>query len=231
MPPGKSTINIDFSSQLSPPEKSLLIVSLMLALLIGWWVFSDFSHSFWFRIVAFSGAMFSLSLYRLRGRVARILLGSLSGTRALGIGALSALAFYLVAYLGFYVISVFVPGSRSLATSVYLAGEGVAPYFITVSLLCIAVLEEFFWRGWATPASVRLFSRSPGVARVLGVLLISTVYAVVHISSANLLLVFASFLASAYWSSVYLRYGSLIVTITSHFLWDVLVFQVAPLAR
>jgi membrane protease YdiL (CAAX protease family) len=219
------------SRPLSFAERTILIFSLVLAVALGSWVFSGFDPAFWIRIVAFSSVMFCIAILLLGRRARAMVLGPLSLSSALALGVVSALAFYALAFAGFKILSALLPDAADRATSVYAAASGVPPLFVTVSLLAIALLEEFYWRGWATTACVRLFPAHPRAATLLGLLLVAAAYSIVHIFAGNPLLVLIAFLAALFWGALYLRFRSLLVTITSHFLWDLLIFQILPLAR
>jgi membrane protease YdiL (CAAX protease family) len=209
-------------------EAAALFSSLLFAILLGRWVFSSFDPAFWLRMLGFSAMMFLIGVMLLRSNGRSALLGPLSTGRALTIGAVSALLFYGVAFSGFKLISLILPDAAQSASSVYAASDRVSPTLVALALFGIAFLEEFYWRGWATPASVRLFSRFKKTGSLLGLLLIASAYGLVHIFAGNALLVLIAFVAAFYWGALFLRFRSILVTIVSHFLWDYLVFQIAP---
>lgn len=226
---GERPVEPALTQPLSVAERVLLVITLSFAILLGSWVFSQFDSGFWVRMVAFSAAMFSLSLLLLGQKAIQMIRGSLSPASALTIGVVSAIAFYAIAFAGFRIVVALFPDSAKSATSVYAAGNEVPPFLVTLALLAIAVTEEFYWRGWATPASVRLFLTSRRGSVLPGLLLVAAIYGLLHIFARNLLLVLIAFVAALYWGALYLRFRSLLLTITSHFFWDLLIFQIFPL--
>jgi hypothetical protein len=84
--------------------------------------------------------------------------------------------------------------------------------------------EEIYWHGFV--------QRTLGLRldAIRGVLLTPAVYAAVHISGFNFMLVMAAGVCGLFWGILYQREKSLIPVIISHSLWDVIIFVLFPLS-
>jgi membrane protease YdiL (CAAX protease family) len=83
--------------------------------------------------------------------------------------------------------------------------------------------EEIYWHGFVQR---RLGLR---LGAVYGVLLTTVVYAAVHVSAFNFMLVVAAGICGLFWGLLYQKEKSLIPVIISHSLWDVIIFILFPL--
>lgn len=82
--------------------------------------------------------------------------------------------------------------------------------------------EELFWRGLVQRAAVRRFGVAPGVALAAGA------YGGAHLVTANPALIGAATVAGLYWS-VWAALGApMAALITSHIVWDIWIFLLAP---
>jgi hypothetical protein len=97
---------------------------------------------------------------------------------------------------------------------------------LRVALLITLVIgpgEEVFWRGLLQ----RRFEGRFGFP--IGWLAASALYAAVHLSSGNPVLVASSLVCGLYWGGLYIRYRSVLLVAVSHTVWDILIFLVFPL--
>ncbi len=107
---------------------------------------------------------------------------------------------------------------------IYTIREEASPLLIVPVLLFItSPCEELFWRGFVQRFGVVRFGPRNGW------LFASLLYAAVHISSGNFMLVGAALVAGLFWGYVYLRTQSIYICILSHAVWTVAVFLVFPL--
>lgn len=115
------------------------------------------------------------------------------------------------------------------------AGPGVAAVYgirtqaelwaiVLVLLFVTSPAEEIFWRGYVQ----REFAGRWGPA--VGWLVGAAVYAAVHLSSLNPMLVLAALVGGLFWGAIYWWRGSVVPNIISHALWTVAVFVLFPLA-
>ena len=115
------------------------------------------------------------------------------------------------------------------------AGQGIDSVYglksgasLTRIVLLIALLigptEEVFWRGLLQ----RQFAARWG--RWGAFLLATALYAGVHISSGNPMLVLAAVVCGVFWGLLYLWRGSVLLNVVSHTAWDLAVFVLFPLS-
>lgn len=180
---------------------------------------------FWLWIAASAGVATALAFaidrglaHELRREVARI------PWRAAGWGALSALPLYALFFVGVALVRRVLPFAEREINVVYALKEGVPTARIVLLLVfVIAPAEEIFWRGSLQRLAM---TRWGALSGCLGA---AAVYAAVHATSGNLLLVAAAGICGLFWGAMYARWRSLPANIVSHALWDVLVFIAAPL--
>ena len=89
-------------------------------------------------------------------------------------------------------------------------------------LLVIGPCEEFFWRGYVQRSMQALF----GLAGVAGSALL---YAAVHVSSGNLMLVGAALVCGLFWGGLYAHFRSLWINALCHALWALVIFVLWPI--
>jgi membrane protease YdiL (CAAX protease family) len=115
------------------------------------------------------------------------------------------------------------------------AGAGIADIYgfkshaspLRVALLMVWVIgpgEELFWRGFLQ----RRVQQEQGPWK--GFVIATSVYALVHIGSGNLMLVLAAGLCGLCWGFLYLRAHSLLTNVVSHTVWDISIFLLFPLS-
>jgi len=182
------------------------------------------AFDFWWWM-SFSIVALVLSSFVLDKSNGQILLGDIrSGLgRKMVWGILSALLLYGIFYAGDFLSRQFLPFASQGISRVYAFKEGASPLrIIPLIIFFIGPGEEVFWRG----ALQRHFQNYLG--DVSGWLISGALYALVHIGSANPMLVLAAGVCGLFWGWMYLRYRSIVMVAVSHTLWDILVFIAFP---
>lgn len=204
----------------SRPAALHTAVGTALAAAVFWFVtFAVNWGVFWFKISA-SALILALLAVRLRPEILRELRFDL---RAILFGLVSAAALYGLFWLGKAVSTILFPFAEHQIGAVYGMGKGTSPWLIMVLLFGVTgPSEEIYWRGYLQSRLMDRFGPGPGW------LLASAVYAGVHISSFNFMLVGAAAVAGAFWGAMYWRLGRLSPVIVSHSLWSTIIFALLP---
>ena len=141
----------------------------------------------------------------------------------IGMGILSALFLYLVFAAGNFLSRSVFSFAGSGIQDVYAFKTGAAGFRIAMLMIfIIGPGEELFWRGFVQ----RRLQRQTGSYQ--GFTLATAIYTLVHMGSGNIMLVLAAGVCGLFWGYLYLRYGSIILNVISHTLWDVTVFLWLP---
>ncbi len=141
----------------------------------------------------------------------------------LGLGILSA----------FFLYGLFALGNVAARQLFAFAGSGIQDVYafkldasqIRIAMLMLIIIgpgEELFWRGFLQ----RRYQNSAGPGP--GYLIVTGIYALVHVGSGNIMLVLAAAVCGLFWGYLYLRFNSMILNISSHTLWDLAVFLWLP---
>ncbi len=144
--------------------------------------------------------------------------------RDIAIGVASALALYAIFWVGKQIATAILPFATDQIQNVYANRGQLDP--LSIGLLLFFLLgpsEEIFWRGFVQR---RLGERLGAPAALLAT---TALYALVHIWTLNFILIVAAGVAGLFWGWLYQREQSLLTVITSHALWDVLIFVIFPL--
>jgi hypothetical protein len=140
------------------------------------------------------------------------------------LGLASAVALYIVFFLGNSLAPYFIPGAQGQVGGIYSLGEGSSRVLVFLLLLLVTGPgEEIFWRGFLQD---QLMKRT-GPYR--GYLLATAVYAGVHVFSGNLILILAALAAGAFWGALYFWKRDLLAQIISHSIWSAFIFAVFPI--
>jgi len=108
--------------------------------------------------------------------------------------------------------------------AIYAKGDNTPGWVIGLVLFFItSPAEEIFWRGFLQ----RRLSRYLGGFG--GWVIAAILYAAVHISSLNFMLVGAAGIAGLFWGFLYWRLKTLWPVVISHAVWTCLAFAVAPI--
>lgn len=174
-------------------------------------------------VVVLNAVAFSLGGFEqqqlLTNAVKRTALG-----RSVVVGVVSAAALYGVFWVGKHVAGWILPYAAGQIDSVYDLREGVPTWIIAVVLVVVmGPGEELFWRGFVQ----RRLSKRFGGAR--GVVAATTVYALAHVATGNLILIAAATVCGLFWGTLYARGKDLMPVIISHALWDLVIFVLLPL--
>jgi hypothetical protein len=136
-------------------------------------------------------------------------------------GILSGLVLYIFFLIGFNYLINFV---HEGANNVYILKNDQYFQIATVLLLITSYCEEYFWRGYIQNIlSINYNSK-------LSIIITTLSYSFIHISTLNIALIFAAFIAGLFWSIIYLKTNSLWTVIISHIIWTELIFIYLPLA-
>jgi hypothetical protein len=145
--------------------------------------------------------------------------------RKVFLGILSALLLYGIFFAGNWLARQILPFAENGIGNVYSFKTGASPLRIVLLMVfLIGPGEELFWRGFLQRRGQALFGP------VAGWLMSTSLYALIHAGSGNLMLVLAAGVGGLFWGALYLRYRSVLLVAASHTLWDILVFVVVPFA-
>ena len=140
-------------------------------------------------------------------------------------GLLSAFILYMIFYIGNMLAPHIVDESHRQVGIIYQLGDGSNRLFVFLLLFFITSPgEEIFWRAFLQ----RGFSEKFGVLQ--GFILVSIIYASVHIFSGNLMLILAAFVAGIYWGLQYLLRKDIVANIVSHAFFSAFIFAVFPIS-
>jgi len=144
-------------------------------------------------------------------------------SRKIGLGLASAAGLYLVFAAGRVAALRLFPFAGAGIGGVYALKEGTS--HVRVGLLIALIIgpgEELFWRGFLQEWT------GASTGRAWGFVLTAVLYAAVHLSSGNPMLVIAAAVCGIFWGWLYLRFRSLVLNVISHTVWDLLVFVILP---
>ena len=139
--------------------------------------------------------------------------------KKIALGVFTAILLYGIFYAGNSISRVLLPFAGSGIQGVYGYKEGAS--VLRIGLLMIFLIgpgEELFWRGLIQRHWMERFGPVPGY------LAAALIYALVHLSSGNIMLVLAAGVCGLFWGGLYLRYRSVTLLVISHTLWDLLIF-------
>jgi len=140
-------------------------------------------------------------------------------------GVLSALVLYAIFWIGHFVSIRVLPFAAAQVGSIYTIRAGQNPWLIAGLLVfIIGPAEEIFWRGFIQHRLSKRYSI------VIGFLVATALYALVHIWSFNVMLIAAAALCGVFWGLLFALTGSLWPCIISHALWDLTIFILLPIS-
>lgn len=143
--------------------------------------------------------------------------------RNIGIAIFSAILLYLIFWAGKTISTTILPFTEDQVGEIYGKGEGISTWTIALLLFFVTgPCEEIYWRGFLQR---RLSNRLSGP---IGLILASILYAGVHISSGNFMLVGAAGVAGAFWGAMYWWLDDISPLIISHSIWSTFIFAVMP---
>lgn len=207
---------------MSPGRASSAQIWLTLVLASGLWFFAFRlgGPSFWIKI-SLSAALLALSALLFQPG----LLGSIRpGLKTVWLGLTSALALYLIFWLGRRISILLFPFASDQIGGIYGLGPDFDPRLVPFLLFFVTgPAEEIYWRGFLQG---QLTTRFGGAKAWL---LATALYAGVHLWTWNFMLIGAAAVAGAFWGWMYWRYNDLAANIISHSVWTAVVFSFLPL--
>jgi membrane protease YdiL (CAAX protease family) len=139
------------------------------------------------------------------------------------IGILSAIGLYAVFYAGNIISGFLFPFKDAQISMVYgNKAQGSLPLIGLLLFFIIGPGEELYWRGFIQSSFARKFGENKGYA------IATLLYAGVHISTGNFMLVLAALVCGVYWGWIYKKEKSLIPVLISHAIWDLTIFVLLP---
>jgi hypothetical protein len=139
-------------------------------------------------------------------------------------GLVSAFILYMIFYMGNMLAPYIVDESHSQVGLIYEMGSGSSKVFIFILLFFVTSPgEEIFWRAFLQGGFTKHIGAFPAF------LLVSIVYALVHIFSGNVMLTLAAFVAGIYWGLQYLLRKDVVANIVSHAFFSAFIFAVFPI--
>jgi uncharacterized protein len=146
--------------------------------------------------------------------------------KKIGIGLLSALALYLVFFLGNYLSRLWFDFASPGIEGVYkFKGDAAGIRIALLMLLVIGPGEELFWRGYLQRKFANRFGKTAGLIIAL------ILYTGVHIFTGNFMLIMAALICGLFWGWMYLKFNSMLINVISHTVWDIVVFLVLPFSQ
>lgn len=143
--------------------------------------------------------------------------------RDVGLGLLIASGLYAIFQAGDRVARRTLPAGGREIERIYELRTLAPPEEIGVRLgAVIGPAEELFWRGLIQRALSARFGR------LRGALLAAGAYGGAHLVTGNVTLVGAAATAGLYWSALAALGAPMVALITSHVVWDIWIFLVAP---
>ena len=210
------------------PSLSLLACSVATAALLWFITFAIMPINFWL-LMAFSTTILLIWATALKTANAKPFLNLT--VKNLLIGIASAFILWAIFYLGHLAISlayVFVIGSSAQwstqLVSVYNNASDTPQWLIAILLVFpIASGEELFWRGTVQRLLANRYGSFPAL------LLATLLYTLIHLPALNPALLIAAAVCGLYWGIMYLYFKSIIPSLISHIIWDILIFLVWPI--
>ncbi len=202
-----------------PDQFTLATLSLVLAAVLWILIFLVRPLDFWVMLT-----ISTLILLLIAIRVNRSKLSVPTHPRLVIIGIITALLMYGLFYVGFQV---------TRANPVFSQGVGqVYSFKSTTPSLLIGILlifpispsEEVYWRGLIQRRFAERLGAWPGFVTA------SAAYSLVHLPTLNPPLILTALIGGLVWGFLYKKTGSLIPGISSHVLFDLMIFVIAPFA-
>ena len=197
-----------------------IIFTLLVATILWYLLFVIKPMNFWLQMSLSISALVVMSLVYNKGifKIERLTL------RHILIGISSAMALYIIFYLGNIISGYLFPFKDSQVLSVY--SNRSKGNLIWIGLLLFFIIgpgEEIYWRGFIQNTLAKKLGETKGY--IISVLL----YAGVHIITGNVMLVIAALVCGIFWGWIYKKERSLLPVIISHAIWDLTIFVIFPL--
>ncbi|MBP6909957.1 MAG: CPBP family intramembrane metalloprotease [Candidatus Saccharicenans sp.] len=145
------------------------------------------------------------------------------GWGKVAIGVASAILLYVLFYAGSLILPKIMPGGLAQMALIYALKSGQSQWRVGIFLaLIIGPGEELWWRGFLQRHWSSRLGSWPGLFLVAGL------YAAVHLTSRNPVLILAALVCGLVWGYQYLKFKSILANIISHVLFDLAVFLFLP---
>jgi len=205
---------------LKKTNSKYIIFTLFVATILWYLLFVIKPMNFWLEMSLSISALVLMSLIFNKGnlKIERLTI------RHILIGIFSAIALYIIFYLGNIISGYLFPFKDSQVLSVY--SNRSKGNLIWIGLLLFFIIgpgEEIYWRGFIQNTLSKKLGESKGY--IISVLL----YAGVHIITGNIMLVIAALVCGIFWGWLYKKEKSLLPVIISHAIWDLTIFVIFPL--
>lgn len=136
----------------------------------------------------------------------------------------AAAVLYLIFYLGNAASAVLFDFAPDQVGGIYARGEGTERWVICLLLLFVtSPAEEIYWRGFLQENLGRKLGPPAGWAGA------TALYALVHLSAWNFMLIGAAAVAGAFWGLLYWRVRRVWPLIICHAAWSVTIFALLPI--
>jgi membrane protease YdiL (CAAX protease family) len=140
------------------------------------------------------------------------------------LGFSSAVALYLVFFVGHRIAAFILPFASDQVTLVYRTRSQADLWLIAVLLFAwIGPAEEIFWRAFVQRRLGQRYGPLPGF------IVTAAIYTIVHVWSFNLMLLAAAGLCGLFWGAMFYRFRSVWPALISHAVWDVVIFVFLPI--
>ncbi len=199
------------------------IIPISLATLLWFLMFSKWtSHLFNFWIgIAISASILMLLAFYFKPNIKKQFQWS---GKAILWGLVSAVALWIIFYLGNYFSSLLFGFAREQVEGIYALKDGNNKWLIALGLIFImGPAEEIFWRGYVQQSFVKKYGEWKGF------IFATLIYSLIHIWSFNFMLVMAALVCGIFWGLMYRYNKNLVPLIISHAVWDVAVFILLPI--
>lgn len=142
-------------------------------------------------------------------------------TFIMGVG--SAVILYGIFVLGNFISQKIFNFAQPQISSIYdIKNKTEATLIILTLLFITSPGEEIFWRNFIQKWFMSKFGGFKGM------LIASCIYAAIHISSGNFMLVMAALVAGLFWGYMYWKEENTLMVVISHALWTVGIFVLFP---
>lgn len=139
-------------------------------------------------------------------------------------GLISASFLYLAFFIGNWLAGLLFDFAPSQVRSIYsIQTQGPLWFIVLILIFVTSPGEELFWRGFVQR---NLMAK---LGNIKGWLVSVLIYASIHISSLNFILVIAALVAGLVWGLLYLYRKTVTAVIISHIVWTVIIFVMAPI--
>lgn len=203
------------------PSLMQVLLCLGLACLFWWIIFGLKLVNFWLGMALAASTLAALGAF-----MAGLPWSPREVTRdALFLGFVSAVALYVLFWLGYAIAQELFSFSRPQVGAIYAIRNEAHPTLIALVLLFItSPAEELFWRGFIQRWAMNRFGLRAGW------LVGAAIYGGVHVFSGNIMLTLAALVAGLFWGALYASSRSLTACIISHALWTAGIFVFWPIA-